>query len=213
MRKLFISILILLPSLVWAQEAEKAKAILDKVTARTKTFTTIKADFLFAMENLQEEVNEEYDGTISIKGDKYKASLMDVDTYFDGTTMWTHMIDAAEVNVDEPDPEDEDALNPASIFTIYQTGFKFGYKGAFTENGVNVDVIDLYPINRDKPYSRIQLAIRKDNLDIYSIKQVGKDGNNYTITVKKLITNTPMDDNIFVFNPAQHPDVDVIDMR
>ncbi len=213
MKKIFIAIIALIPTLICAQDADKAKAILDKVTAQTKTYTTIKADFIFAMENMQEEINEEYNGNISIKGDKYKASLMDVDTYFDGTTMWTHMIDAQEVNVDEPDPNDEEALNPASIFTIYQTGFKFAYKGAFKENGVDVDVIDLYPVNRDKPYSRIQLGIRKDNLDIYTIKQIGKDGNNYTITVKKLTTNTPMEDAMFIFDAATHPDVDVIDMR
>ena len=81
------------------------------------------------MENLQEEINEVYEGTISIKGDKYKANLMNVDTYFDGKTLWTHMIDEEEVNVDEPDPEDEETLNPASIFTIYQTGFKYAYLG------------------------------------------------------------------------------------
>lgn len=212
MKKLLF-ILLLLPSMLMAQDAEKAKSILDKVTSKTKTYTTIQADFSFSMENQQENINEVYEGIIFIKGDKYKATLMDVDTYYDGKTLYTHMIDAAEVNIDEPDPEDEESLNPATIFTIYQTGYKFAYKGDATENGVALDVIDLYPENRDKPYSRIKLKIRKDTNDIYSIEQVGKDGNNYTITVKNMNTNTTMEDNMFVFDTAKNPTVDIIDMR
>ncbi len=212
MKKLFL-LIALVPGFLMAQNPEKAKEILDKVTAKTKGYSTIKASFSFGMENLQEEINEEYNGTISIKGDKYKANLMDVDTYFDGKTLWTHMIDAEEVNVDEPDPEDEETLNPASIFTIYETGFKYAYLGENVSNGINVYSIDLFPINRDKPYSRIKLEINKDSLQLYSIKQIGKDGNNYTIVVKELVTNTSMEDGMFVYDEAANPNVDVIDMR
>ncbi|TLX72642.1 outer membrane lipoprotein carrier protein LolA [Labilibacter sediminis] len=212
MKKLLL-LIALAPAFLTAQNPEKAKEILDQVTEKTKTYKTIKADFSFSMENLQEDINEVYEGTISIKGDKYKANLMDVDTYFDGKTQWTHMIDAEEVNVDEPDPEDEETLNPASIFTIYQSGFKYAYLGETEVNGVVVYGIDLYPVNRDKPYSRIKLEIRKDNLQLHTIKQIGKDGNNYTILVKKMTTNDSMDDGMFVFNEAANPNVDVIDMR
>ncbi|SMO51150.1 Outer membrane lipoprotein-sorting protein [Saccharicrinis carchari] len=212
MKKLLV-LLCLIPGFAFAQNSEKAKEILDKVTAKTKTYTTIKADFSFSLENLQEDIKEEYQGTIAIKGDKYKAHLMDVDTYFDGKTLWTHMIDVEEVNVDEPDPDDEDSLNPATIFTIYQSGFKYAYMGEKVSNGVAVHSIDLFPIKRDKPYSRINLEVKKDDMQLHQIKQVSKDGNNYTIAIKELVPNIAMDDNMFVFDPNAHPEVDVIDMR
>ncbi len=213
MKKKLIILIALIPGFIFAQNNEKAKEILDKVTAKTKTYETIKADFSFTLENLQEDIEEAYHGTIAIKGDKYKAHLMDVDTYFDGKTLWTHIIDAKEVNVDEPDPEDESSLNPATIFTIYQSGFKYAYLGEKTNDGVVVYSIDLFPINRDKPFSRISLDIKKDDLQLYRIKQVGKDGNNYTIVVKKFVVNTAISDNTFAFDKAAHPDVTVIDMR
>ncbi|WP_430935124.1 LolA family protein [Saccharicrinis sp. 156] len=212
MKKLLL-LLALIPGFMFAQNAEKAKEILDQVTAKTKTYKTIKASFSFSLENLQEDIQEEYTGTIFIKGDKYKANLMDVDTYFDGKTLWTHMIDAEEVNIDEPDPDDEETLNPASIFTIYQTGFKYAYLGEKDSNGTAVYSIDLYPINRDKPYSRIKLEITKDNMQINKIQQISKDGNNYTILINKLESNTPMDDSMFVYNESANPNVDIIDMR
>ncbi|GAF05052.1 LolA family protein [Saccharicrinis fermentans] len=138
---------------------------------------------------------------------------MDVDTYFDGKTLWTHMIDAEEVNIDEPDPDDEETLNPASIFTIYQTGFKYAYLGEKEINGTAIYSIDLYPLNRDKPYSRIRLDIKKEALQINKIQQIGKDGNNYTISIDQLESNTPMDDSMFVYDENANPNVDIIDMR
>ncbi len=212
MKKLLL-LITLLPGFLMAQNPERAKEILDQVTEKTKNYSTIKADFSFGMENQQEDIKEEYQGKIAIKGDKYKANLMNVDTYFDGKTSWTYMIDAEEVNVDEPDPDDEETLNPASIFSIYQKGFKYAYIGEKESDGITVYAIDLYPINRDKPYSRIKLEFNKANLELHKVVQIGKDGNNYTIIVKDMKTNMPIDDSYFVFDPAKHPDVEVIDMR
>ena len=197
----------------FAQNAEKAKEILDKVSAKTKSYSTISADFTFSMENLQEEISETNEGQIIIKGDKYKVSLMGVNTYFDGSAIYTHLIEAEEVNISEPDPEDEETLNPATIFTIYEKGFKYKYVGEGSENGKEFYEIDLYPENRDKPYSRIKLRILKDDMTLYTLRQVGKDGNIYTVVVKSMKTNLPFDDSTFAFDTNANPDVDIIDMR
>lgn len=196
-----------------AQSHEKAKEILDKVSAKTKSYPSIVADFSFTLENLQENISEVYEGNIILKGNKYKVNLMDVDTYFDGEVMYTHMIDAEEVNITVPDLEDEETLNPATIFTIYEEGYTFNYVADGTANGKACYEIDLYPTNRDKPFSRIKLLILKNSLQIYSIRQLGKDGNNYTVLVKNMKTNEQIEDSTFVFNKAENPDVDIIDMR
>ena len=212
MKKLLL-LIALMPGFLFAQNPEKAKEILDQVTAKTKTFKTIKANFSFKMENLQEDIDELYEGTISIKGEKFKVSASGLETYFDGKVRWVHMIEDEEVNVDEPDEEDEDSLNPAKIFSMFESGFNYAYLGEKTIGGVAVYAIDLFPINRDKPYSRVKMEIRKSDLRISQIKQVGKNGNNYTIVIKKMETNLPMDDSMFVFDEAANPNVDVIDMR
>jgi outer membrane lipoprotein-sorting protein len=197
----------------YEENTKKAKEILDKVSAKTRSYKSISADFTFSMENLQEDISETNTGTILIKGDKYKVSLMGVDTYFDGKVIYTYMEEAEEVNITEPDPEDEETLNPATIFTIYEKGFKYRYIGEAAKDGKTFYEIDLYPENRDKPYSRIKLQILKDDLTLYSLRQIGKDGNNYTVVVNSMKTNIPLDDSAFIFDPAKHPDVDVIDMR
>ncbi|MCG8580702.1 MAG: outer membrane lipoprotein carrier protein LolA [Bacteroidales bacterium] len=197
----------------FAQSQEKAKEILDQVSAKTKAYPSIVADFSFSLENLQEDINEVYEGNIILKGNKYKVNLMDVDSYFDGEVLYMHNIDAGEVNITVPDPEDEETLNPATIFTIYEEGYTYNYVAEGSINGKACHEIDLYPVNRDKPFSRIKLLVLKDNLQLYSIRQVGKDGNNYTVIVKNMTTNKQIDDKTFVFDKAANPDVDVIDMR
>ena len=196
-----------------AQSHDKAKEILDKVSAKTKSYPSIVADFSFSLENQQEDISEVYEGNIILKGNKYKVNLMDVDTYFDGTVMYTHMLDAEEVNITIPDLEDEETLNPATIFTIYEEGYTFNFVADGSVNGKACYEIDLYPTNRDKPFSRIKLLILKDNLQIYSIRQVGKDGNNYTVIVKNMKTNTQINNTTFAFDKTKNPNVDVIDMR
>ncbi|MBN2166817.1 MAG: outer membrane lipoprotein carrier protein LolA [Marinilabiliaceae bacterium] len=196
-----------------AQESEKAKKILDEVSVKTKSYKTIKANFSFTLENIQEEIAETHNGSIKIKGNKYTVDLMDTKTYFDGKALYTYLIDAEEVNISEPGENDEGGLNPAKIFSMYESGFKFRFIGEKVESGKTLYEIDLYPENHDKPFSRIKLLINKSDLTLNYMKQVGKDGNNYIIKVNKFETNQPYNDSEFTFNKQEHPNVEVIDMR
>lgn len=214
-RLYFIIPLLSLAAFMNAQSPEviKAKQILDEVAAKTKGYQTIRADFSFTLENTQAKVTDTQTGKIIIKGDKYKIDLMGVDTYFDGKTIWMYLRDAGEVNISEPDLMDDETLNPANIFNIYQEGFKYLHAGETSLNGKKTDVIDLFPEKRDKAFSRIKLYIYQGNLQIAKITQIGKDGNNYIIDIKKLEVNAPADDALFIFDASKHPKVEIIDMR
>jgi outer membrane lipoprotein-sorting protein len=216
MKKLIIAAAILAISLASAAQSPeviKAGDILDRVSAKTKSYTSIKAEFSFTMENLQIQESDTYEGSILIKGNKYKASVMGADTYFDGKTMWMHLKDANEVNISDADMMDDESLDPASIFTIYEKDFRYMHAGETKINGKVADIIDLFPEARDKSFSRIKLFIYRDNLHFAKIIQIGKDGNNYIIDIKKMETNILADDTMFVFDSTKHPGVEVIDLR
>lgn len=211
---LLISILAMTLSIMaQSPEVQRGKEILDRVSAKTKGYTSIKADFSFTLENLQAEMTDTYEGVILIKDDKYKASIMGADTYFDGTTMWMHMKEVNEVNISGPEMMDEESLNPATIFSIYEQGYRYVHAGETTINGKTADIVDLFPEDRNKPFSRVKLYIYRDNLQFAKIVQIGKDGNNYIVDIKKMETNVPASDSMFTFDTAKHPNVDVIDLR
>ena len=204
---------VVIASTAQSPEVLKAKDILDKVAAKTKGYSAIRADFSFTMENLQANIAESNNGTIIIKGNKYKVDMMDVETYFDGTTLWTYMPDANEVNISDASMMEDDMLDPATIFTIYEKDFKYLHVGEETINGKKVDVIDLFPDKRDKPFSRIKLYIYKDNLQFAKISQIGKDGNNFIIDIKKMDVNASFEDSFFRFDASKHQGIEVIDLR
>jgi outer membrane lipoprotein-sorting protein len=194
-------------------EVLKAKSILDKVASKTKSYSTIKADFSFTLENKKADVSDTHQGSIILKGNMYKVNIMGTDSYFDGKTMWLHMIDANEVNITDPSMMDDEMLNPVTLFSNYEKGFNYIYDEQTTIDGKVVDVIDLFPSKRDKSYSRIKLYFNRDNNQIVRVQQVGKDGNNYIIGIKSMVVNTPVDDSVFHFDPVKHPGVEVIDLR
>ena len=211
----YISLLIItILSLNLSAQENKAKTILDQVSAINKEYSSIKAEFTFNMDNAEEDVHESSDGNIILKGNKYRLHLMDVYTHFDGKTIYQHLVDAEEVNIQEPDEEDEEAgLNPTQIFTLYETGFKFSYIEEQTTSAGTFHVIDLFPLDEERPFSRIRLHIDTKSLEMKSLVSIGKDGNNITIKIKTFEPNIDFKDSDFVFDQAANPDVEVVDMR
>jgi len=197
---------------VSAQQDTKAKEILDKVSENTRSFSAIKAQFSFSMENPEEGINEQNEGRLWLKGDKYKVEIMGVESYCDGKNVWTYMPDAGEVNITTMDTNNEDALNPAKILTIYENGFNYKFIEETTDNNRPVYIIDLFP-NKESDLARVRLKIHKENLQLLTVHAYANDGNLYSVIVKTFDTNLPVEDSNFIFDTSKHPDVEVIDMR
>lgn len=207
-----IGIFLLTQTNSFSQE-NKAKEILDKVSVKTKSFSCIQVDFKFTMENQKENISEKQNGELWIKGEKYKLDLMGTETYYDGTTVWTYLKDANEVNISEPDENSDEMLNPAKILNMYETGFKYYFKQEIFDANRPLYIIDLIPIDLTKDFSRIRLTIDKSKDLIYEIKRFGKDGNIYTITIGQYTTTKIFTDSMFKFDATKFPGVEVIDMR
>ena len=196
----------------YAQDA-KAKLILDKVSAINKAHKSIKAEFTFSMDNKEENIHEMSKGSILIKQNKYKLQIMGVDTYFDGKTMYSHIIDAEEVSIKEPDEDEDESLNPAKIFSIYETGFTYKYVKEETEGNTKFHLIDLFPTDSNRGFTHIRLKINQVTNQIKALESIGKDGNNISIVLKKITPNVALSDKDFVFDTAANPNVEVNDLR
>ncbi|MBA3898648.1 MAG: outer membrane lipoprotein carrier protein LolA [Bacteroidetes bacterium] len=197
-----------------AQDDAKAKAILDEVSAKTKTYASIKASFSYNLENKDANINETQEGSISIKGKKYRLEIAGQEVISDGKSVWTFLKDANEVQINTVEEAADDAITPTNIFTIYEKGFKYKFEAEKTENGKAVYIINLNPIDvKGKPYHTVKLTIEKATKQILSIKVLSKDGNHYTYTVKNFTPNAEMPESTFTFNTAKYPKVEVIDLR
>ena len=188
----------------------KAKGILDKLSAKTKSYSTIKADFTYSMVNKTDGVNETQNGKIDIKGNKYVLSIQGQDIISDGKTIWTYLKESEEVQINSISEDDEGAINPNKIFTLYEEGFKY----QFVEEKNNIQTVNLYPKDaNEKPYHRIALFIDKLKGEISEVKIHGKDGTLTTYKIKKFTPNTAISEAHFTFDKTKHPNVEVIDLR
>lgn len=198
-----------------AQQDEKAKGILDKVTENTRSFKSISAAFSFSMQNKEMDINEKNDGTIKLKGQKYCVELPEVGAkvYSDGNTLWHYMKEGNQVTISNIDDESSDLMDPSSLFSIYEKGFKSKFIVEKNEGGKVLYLIDLFPDNTVRDVTKISVSIDKTTMMIHSAQLFGTDGNVYGITVKKLETNKNFPDTDFVFDSSKYPDIEVIDFR
>lgn len=214
-RLLLIGVVLLMAVLSWAQQDEKAKRILDKVSEKTRSFSTISADFSFSMKNEEMEIDERNDGSINIKGQKYCVELPDVGitVFSDGITLWNYMNDGNQVTVSSIEDEGSELMDPSAIFSIYEKGFDSKFVAEKKAGGKTVYQIDLFPDSDEHDVTKITLLIDKATMMIHSALLYGTDGNLYGIEVKKLESNKDFSDSEFVFDASKYGDVEVIDFR
>jgi len=197
---------------LFAQSDMKAKSILDQVSEKTRAFESITALFEFSMENDEIGILESNKGTLILQNNQYKLSISGIDILCNGKTQWTHLTDANEVNISDPETGEDEVLNPASIFTIYEKGFKNSYLGEFVRDGKKTHKIELLP-STEKEFTRIILEIDQKNLQIVHASMFGKDGNTYNISVKSMDTTQRYPETLFTFDASKHPGIEIIDMR
>lgn len=216
MRKILSSILLIvsLYSSVFAQTDPKAKAILAEVSKKYRTYKTIKSNFTFAVENKQAKVNEVQKGVLYVNAaaNKYKVSMADKDLISDGKTQWTYLKNDKEVQVSGAAGND-DALNPAKVFTMYENGFKYLYTGERKVGSKVYQMIDLSPIDTKKPYFKIRLSIDKVAKQIASVLIFDKNGSNYTYNITAFSPGAVVPESTFAFDAKKYPGVEVVDLR
>ena len=197
----------------------KAKAILDEVAAKTKSYSSIKVEFTNVTEktetNAKSKVTDTQSGTLQLKGEKFKMEIKGQVIFCDGKTQWTYIKESNEVQInDAPDSKSTDNPTPVNIFTIYEKGYKYKYEKEDVVAGAKVDIVDLFPLNPEKKsFHRIVLTIDRAKKQIISVKIVDKHQGSSTISVKTFTPNSEMPDAMFIFNKADYKGVEVVDLR
>lgn len=213
MKKAILAILLI--SLVAAAQAQydpKALEILDAMSKKYKAIPSFEANFSYTLTNEVEKINEEFKGKMMVKGDKYRLVLPEQEVINNGTTVWTYLPEAKEVNIDNFDPASDD-INPSKFYEIYKKGFKYLYLEDKTEGGVPCEVVDLVPEKRDAQYFKVRMNIVKKDKSIHSWTMFDKAGNLYKYSITKFNAAAKIDDATFIFDPKKYPGVEVVDLR
>ena len=212
MRKTLILILSMVTTLISAQtKDQKAISLLDEVSAKTKSYKSVKADFSYKMENKQAKINEEKQGTLLLSGDKYRLTVAGQVVISDGKTIWTYIEESNEVQINNLENKD-DALTPSRLLTSYNANYKARILTDKTQTDPNIETIELLP-NTVKNFIKAIVAIDRIKKQVSVFSMFDKNGNVFTYKILKFQTDLPVNPGDFTFDKTQFPEVEVIDMR
>ena len=103
----------------------EAKRILDDVSAKFKSYKTVKANFALKIENSAGKQQGVKSGVLLMKGMKYKVDITGQEIYCDSKNVWTYDKSANEVQVTTLD-NSAGNITPQKLFTnFYDNNFLY----------------------------------------------------------------------------------------
>lgn len=189
-----------------AQNADKAKTLLNEVSSKVKSYDNMVIDFKYTLENLEENVNQETRGDVSIKGDKYVLNLMGTTQLFDGEKIYTIIPEDQEINISKYQEEDANNITPSKMFTFYEDGYTYKWDITQDVKGRKIQYIKLTPIDSNADVKNILLGIDSQTKHIYNLIQTQENGTKITIIVKSFKNNQPLAKNLFTFSEDRYKD-------
>lgn len=188
-----------------AQDAKKAKELLDEVTAKVKSYNNIVIDFKYSLSNPKEKINQESNGNVAIDGNLYNLNFMGVTKIFDGKKVYTIVPEDEEITIENFDASDYKAISPDKMLTFFNSGFKYTWDELQNVKGRKIQFIKLTPNSAKDARKEILMGIDTQTKHIYNVIEVGKNGSKTTLIVNSFKTNQPLSKNHFTFTKSKYP--------
>lgn len=199
----FIVSLIISVSFAQAQQADKAKALLDEVYNKVMGYDNISIDFKYVLENTEANVNQETRGDVTLAGDKYLFNYLGAQQLYDGKKVYTIVPENEEVTIDDKSEEDN-TITPSKMLTFYKKGHTYSWDILQNVQGRKIQYVKLVPIDTNSKIASILLGIDAETKHIYRLIETGDNGTKTTITVNSFKTNQPLSKTLFTFDENKY---------
>lgn len=209
---ILLVLLAVVPS--WAQADRKAEPYLQAVSEQFRMDEGYRIEMDYVREDIMRETYAEGEGTIWMKGLKYKIVVDEFTVYFDGEKLYSHNTEAEEVYVSTPDPDKPGYLQavPVQVIKSYQQDFKYRFMGYNPFNGKECVEVQLYPKSLSGPYSMLKVFVNPHTLKLEGVVLKHKEGIEYTMILSSVTGNQQLGDDTFVFDPGSYPNTEVIEL-
>ena len=190
---------------------QKAKNILNKISAETKTYKNMAFNFTLGIKSA--DINESQKGNATISGEKFYYQTNDRKVISDGESVWTYMKEDNECYIDDIN-DLSDGLNPSEIMKIWESNFKVTFLDETTANNETLQRIKLFPIDvKNSKYHTVILKVNEAKKRINSAIIKTKDGVTLLFKIQNLSPNNEIDESQFKWNATLFPGVEEIDNR
>ncbi|NGY37213.1 outer membrane lipoprotein carrier protein LolA [Flavobacterium sp. XN-5] len=205
MKKIILITFVLLFSFSTQAQDKNAKALLDQVTAKVKSYNNIVIDFKYSLNNSRENINQDSKGNVTMKNNQYVLNFMGITKIFDGRKTYTIVPEDEEITISSFNEKDDSAITPSKMLTFFNSGYKYSMDILQDVRGRKIQYIKLIPTNAKDQRKEILLGIDVQTKHIYNLIEMGKKGTKTTLTVNSFKTNQPLSKNQFIFAESKYP--------
>jgi outer membrane lipoprotein-sorting protein len=188
-----------------AQDAQKAKSLLDEVYAKVKGYDNIVVDFKFDLYNSEADVRQETRGNVTLNGEKYYLNYMGAEQLYDGNKVYTIVPENEEVTIEDKSAE-SGSVSPSKMLTFYREGHRLDWDILQDVQGRKIQFVKLTPIDTNSEVASILLGVDVETRHIYKLIETGKNGTKTTITVNSFKTDQPLPKTLFSFDEKKYTD-------
>ncbi len=189
---------------------QKAINILNHARNKIKAYDAVYFEFDFSGPDT-DPIPYTNQGFLYVKGDKYYIKSGEMIFISDGTLAWTFLSDYNEVHISYLS-DAEGAFSPITLLDHFDSDFTPLWISENIINNNKANIIDLVPVE-PQPFSKYRLAIDIETAGVLFTIAYDRQGNTYTYTVTEMLVNPDVDDDLFVFDPSVHPDIEIVDLR
>jgi len=195
-----------------AREASDPAAtkILDAVNKKYESFDAMQVDFKLTIKG---ENEVEQSGKVYLKGDQYRMELDNEDVICNGKTVWFHLKDDDEVQINNPAADGEDFLSPANMINIYRDDMVGEKMDDEKINGRTVHRVQIKPRESHDEITKMYVSIDKKTKTLSEVIVFTRYADRYIFEFDNLVENPKLSDTLFNFDPAKFPGIHVEDLR
>jgi len=188
----------------YSQDSQKAKALLNEVTAKVKSYDNISIDFKYSLQNSSENIDQVTRGDVTIEGDKYVLNVLGITRIFDGKTLYTISPEDEEVTISTENTEEENTVSPSKMLSFYEEGYTYAMDIVQDVKGRKIQYVKLNPIDTNSEIKQVLLGIDAKTKHIYNLIEIGKNDTKTTLTVNSFKTNQPISKSLFKFDKSKY---------
>ncbi len=188
---------------IHAQDSDKARALLDEVYNKVKSYDNIQVEFKYALQNNEANINQETRGDVTLEGDKYLFNYLGSQQIYDGKKVYTIVPENEEVTIEDRSDE-ENTITPSKMLTFYREGHSYQWDILQDVQGRKIQYVKLVPIDTNSEIASILLGVDVETKHIFKLIETGKNGTMTTITVNSFKTNQPISETLFTFDENKY---------
>ena len=195
MKKSLFTFLVFLSGII--AYAQDAKDLLDKVKSKYQKASTyyIKFDL--------ENGGKKFQGEVFSLKEKFNLNVMDINQLYDGKKLYTISNDDKEVTISNSRNTD-DLLTPTKILNSYTNDYTYKLDKKQTIAGQPIQYVRFTPKNNQSAIQYALLGINTNNNQIYQYKEVSKNNQTTSITVKEYLENLIIHKSYFNFDSNKY---------